>query len=220
MSQSPERWRPVHQIEIDVDTLTSTEPLDVTAGDRLWIEALRRGQVVGVIDGRAEGTELPASVLRKLGDLKDLEFSPLELLSDELLPKASVVVPTICENPTELVRPVESLLALDYPDFEIIVVDNRSGVGCDPLPALPGGEHVRVFEQPKPGVSAARNLGIAMSECDFIAFTDDDATVDTNWLLRSKQLAGSSYPWSSKRSHSYGSRSFTAASARRSAPRI
>jgi len=162
--------------------LTSTEPLDVTAGDRLWIEALRRGQVVGVIDGRAEGTELPASVLRKLGDLKDLEFSPLELLSDELLPKASVVVPTICENPTELVRTVESLLALDYPDFEIIVVDNRSGVGCDPLPALPGGEHVRVFEQPKPGVSAARNLGIAMSECDFIAFTDDDATVDTNWL--------------------------------------
>lgn len=182
VDQTSDTWRPVKRVQLDVNTLTSIAPFDVTNGDRLWIEALRNGRVVGVIDARVEDDELPATVFKKLNDLKEQDFMSLELLPDELLMKASVVVPTICENPDELVRTVESLLAQDYPDFEIIVVDNRSGIDGEPLPTFRGGSRVRVFAESKPGVSAARNCGISKSIGDFIAFTDDDAVVDPNWL--------------------------------------
>ena len=176
-------WRPVSLIQVDVDTLTSTAPLHVEPGDELWIEAVKQGQVVGVIDARADSDGVPASVLLELVTaFKDASISFHEPLPDAKLARASVVVPTICRNPAELVRTVTSLLDLDYPDFEIIVVDNRPGVGSDPLPELPGSQQVRVFAEPKRGVSAARNLGIAMSTGDFVAFTDDDAVVDTGWL--------------------------------------
>jgi GT2 family glycosyltransferase len=77
---------------------------------------------------------------------------------------------------------VDSLLALDYPDFEIIVVDNRIGVGFEPLPEFSGGERVRVTAEPKRGASAARNHGISTATGDIVAFTDDDAVVDRDWL--------------------------------------
>jgi GT2 family glycosyltransferase len=175
-------WRPVQQIQIDIDAYPGAQSFDLTSGDRVWIEVFRRGRAIAVIDGRVENNALPASVIQRINELKQIELPSRDLLSDELLSKASVVVATICEDPAELVRTVESLLMLDYPDFEIIVVDNRHSADRRPLPSFPGGSKVHVFWEPRRGVSAARNLGIAKSTGDFVAFTDDDAVVDPNWL--------------------------------------
>jgi glycosyltransferase involved in cell wall biosynthesis len=79
-------------------------------------------------------------------------------------------------------RTVESLLALDYPDFEIVVVDNRPGTNHDPIPEFPSNGRVRVVLEPSSGASAARNRGIAETTGEFIAFTDDDVLVERNWL--------------------------------------
>ncbi len=183
VTQASESWRPVTLIQVDVDALSSALPPRVAPGDRIWIEAVKQGRMVGVVVARAGSDGLPESVLQQLATTySNVESSLPARLPDEMLAKASVVVPTLCRNRDELVRTVESLLSLDYPDFEVIVVDNRFGTNLDPLPDFPGGERVRVVAEPRRGVSAARNRGIAVSIGDFLAFTDDDAAVSPDWL--------------------------------------
>lgn len=100
------------------------------------------------------------------------------------LPTATVVVPTVFERLEQLVAGVEALAGLDYPDFEVIVVDNRPASRVDPvdhaaLRRLPG---VRVITEPQPGISAARNRGVAAASGEIVAFTDDDVRVHPQWL--------------------------------------
>jgi GT2 family glycosyltransferase len=97
-------------------------------------------------------------------------------------PPVSVVVGTR-ERPELLARCLRSLCAVAYPDFEIIVADNAAAtartrdvaVACD-------DPRVRYVHSPTKGVSAARNLGVAVSEAEIIAFVDDDVVVDPAWL--------------------------------------
>jgi GT2 family glycosyltransferase len=98
-------------------------------------------------------------------------------------PKISVVVASDFAREDELRRCVARLTLLDYPDFEVIVVDNRSGNIVSPVD-IPGA---RVVREPYPGASAARNRGAAVATSEIIAFTDDDVVVDIGWL---KALAG------------------------------
>jgi len=158
-------------------------PSQVEPGDRLWVEATIDGQVVGIFESRAGPEGLSPSFLRDLAtSLADVQPSAHAQVPDELLARATVVVPTICQNPARLVRTIEALLDLDYPDFEIIVVDNRTEADRPALPDFSGGERVRVSVETKRGVSAARNRGIADAQGDIVAFTDDDAVVDRDWL--------------------------------------
>jgi hypothetical protein len=41
---------------------------------------------------------------------------------------------------------------------------------------------VRVLHEPRPGISAARNRGLAAASGEIVAFTDDDVEVDRRWL--------------------------------------
>jgi GT2 family glycosyltransferase len=169
-------------IQVDAGSIEDGAAIQVEPGERLWIEVTCEGRVVGVVDARAGDDGFSAPTLDKINAaIGDAEPSPDKTLADEDLPRASVIVPTLCRNPDELVRLVESLLGLDYPEFEIILVDNRSNTST-PLPEFPGGDRVKVFEEPRTGASAARNMGIAMATGEVLAFTDDDATVDPNWL--------------------------------------
>jgi GT2 family glycosyltransferase len=175
-------WRPIKQMQVDVDSLDRGS-FPVSSNERVWVEAVRQGQVVGVMETRTENGTLPDSFVAELSStFLDVELSPYWTVPDELLPRASVVVPTICRYPDRLVRMLEALLDLDYPDFEIVVVDNRVESHPAPLPSLPGGEKVRVVVETKRGVAAARNRGVATSTGDFVAFTDDDVLVEPQWL--------------------------------------
>jgi len=176
-------WRPIGLIALDLDDPIKTLPPEVAPGDRIWIEALRRGRVVGLVETRAEIGGLSETVMDQLRqDFSEVPFSADPRVVDDLLAKATVVVPTICRNPSELVRTVDALLDLDYPEFEIIVVDNRPDGAREPLPSFRGGERVRVCAEFRRGISAARNCGTAVATGDFVAFTDDDVVVDRGWL--------------------------------------
>jgi glycosyltransferase involved in cell wall biosynthesis len=179
---STEPWRPIEQMQVDVDSVERAN-LAADSNERVWVEVLRHGQVVGLIETRTEHGALSDSCVAELSSaFLDVELSSYRTVPAELLPHASVVVPTICRYPERLVRMVEALLELDYPDFEIVVVDNRVESHPAPLPSLPGGEKVRVVVETKRGVAAARNRGVAASTGDFIAFTDDDVLVEPQWL--------------------------------------
>ncbi|HWE10034.1 MAG TPA: glycosyltransferase [Solirubrobacteraceae bacterium] len=97
---------------------------------------------------------------------------------------ASVVVATR-ERPAALQRCLESLLELDYPRYEIVVVDNapRTSATRELVKRDRFRHRVRYVCEPRPGLAAAHNRGVAEASGTFIAFTDDDVTVDRLWLL-------------------------------------
>jgi glycosyltransferase involved in cell wall biosynthesis len=94
----------------------------------------------------------------------------------------SVVVPT--RNRRHLLtRLLDSLLSIDHPAWDVIVVDDGSTDTTASLVAqyrdrLP----IRYLYQPWSKMGAARNRGIAASTAPLIAFTDDDCTVTPSWL--------------------------------------
>lgn len=89
---------------------------------------------------------------------------------------------------------LRSLLALDYPEFEIIVVDNApsSQETYELVKEMP----VRYVLEERAGLDWARNRGLAESNYSIVAFTDDDAQVDRLWLqaiadvLKNNTIAG------------------------------
>jgi glycosyltransferase involved in cell wall biosynthesis len=94
-------------------------------------------------------------------------------------PPISVIVCTR-DRAASLERCVQSLCALEYPEFEVIVVDNASVT--DATRDVAARFNVRYVREDRPGLDWARNRGIAESRHELIAFTDDDVRVDSGWL--------------------------------------
>lgn len=97
-------------------------------------------------------------------------------------PRISVIVCTMFERGEEFRRCLDSLAALDYPDFEVLVVDNRhreDGRSVDWVERIP---RVRLLRERRPGVAAAKNRGLNAAAGAIVAFTDDDVVVDPGWL--------------------------------------
>jgi glycosyltransferase involved in cell wall biosynthesis len=101
-------------------------------------------------------------------------------------PSVSVVINTLNRGP-ELQKALHSLQWLKYPgDFEVIVVNGPSDDDSDSVIAtwLP---KIRAAKCKVPNLSVSRNIGICMAQGDIVAFIDDDAIPEPEWLT---QLAG------------------------------
>jgi glycosyltransferase involved in cell wall biosynthesis len=97
-------------------------------------------------------------------------------------PSLSVVVPT--RNRAEnLEAAITALLAQSSSDFELVPVDNGSSDGTwDCLNRMAATDRrVRPAREPRPGISFARNAGIAQARAPIVAFTDDDVRVSPDW---------------------------------------
>jgi len=103
--------------------------------------------------------------------------SPAELLAET--PRVSVVVCSYNGGRT-LGQCLESLAALNYPNYEVIVVDD--GSTDDTAAILERHAGVRVVRQPNRGLSAARNAGFQAATGAIIAYTDSDCFADPDWL--------------------------------------
>ena len=109
-------------------------------------------------------------------------------------PGVSVLVAT--RNRTRaLSRTLESVLACEYPTFEILVIDQSdreqherraSGRGPDRRSpwSLPSDPRVHVVRSESMGKSRALNVALGMASHPILAFTDDDCTVPPDWLRR------------------------------------
>jgi glycosyltransferase involved in cell wall biosynthesis len=79
---------------------------------------------------------------------------------------------------------LDALDALDYPNFEILIIDNASDDDATwKLLEKRGASKYRYIIEPRPGLSWARNRAITEAKGDIIAMTDDDARPDPLWLL-------------------------------------
>ncbi len=115
---------------------------------------------------------------------------PVACVSDGRRPKVSIHVP-ICNEPPQMVRrTLDALAALDYPDFEVLVVDNNT---TDPAVWQPVAEHCarlgarfRFFHLGRhPGFKAgALNFALRQTSADaeIIGVLDADYVVSPDWL--------------------------------------
>lgn len=103
-------------------------------------------------------------------------------------PFFSVVIPTYNRGEC-LLRAIRSVLAQDFEDFELIVVDDGSEDDTAArVRALPD-PRLRLLQQNNRGVSAARNAGAAACRGTWLTFLDSDDEVTPRWLSRLASVA-------------------------------
>lgn len=106
---------------------------------------------------------------------------------------ASALSVIVCtrDRPQALAGCLRSLLAQHCPAGEVLVVDNSStGSAREACDRFAG---VRYVHEPRPGLSVARNRGLAEGRGEFLAFTDDDVEASRGWtaeLLRAFEVSG------------------------------
>jgi GT2 family glycosyltransferase len=141
-----------------------------------------RGAVVGQFEAPVEGGRIGwhavQSVLGKLAlaiwKQDAIRAAPVPQLS------ASVVVCTR-DRRSDLERCLPTLEPFARAGHEILVVDNCPTTDeTARLVAKYSG--VRYVLEPRPGEGIARNRGLKEARGDIVAFTDDDAKADPNWL--------------------------------------
>ena len=94
-------------------------------------------------------------------------------------PRISVIVCSY--NGARTIRDCfEGLLLLEYPNFEVIVVDDGSRDGTAAIAHEYG---FRLISTENRGLSSARNTGLAAATGEIVAYIDDDAWPDPHWLM-------------------------------------
>jgi len=117
-------------------------------------------------------------------------FKPMAPGSATRFPKVSLHLPCYNEPPEMVKLTIDSLMAQDYPNFEILVLDNNTKdpkvwepvkAYCESL-----GERVKFFHlAPWPGAKAgALNYGLTQTdpEAEIIGVVDSDYQVRPDWL--------------------------------------
>lgn len=140
-----------------------------------------------VIDGRINHTELCDAIVSVKGwslwekTLRDyLNWD--EVVVPERPPAAATVAVCTRDRPEDIKRCLEALLALPDDGQELLVIDNCPST--DDTQKIVGsyGERVRYVREDRPGLNVARNRALQVARHEIVAFIDDDAVADFNWL--------------------------------------
>lgn len=105
-------------------------------------------------------------------------FSEVPFRPDLNWPSISVVVCSY--NGSRTIRDcLDGLTKLDYPNFEVIIVNDGSK---DNTEAIALEYPFRIISIPNGGLSNARNVGMRAAKGEIVAYIDDDAIPDPQWL--------------------------------------
>lgn len=105
--------------------------------------------------------------------MDNIPFSP-----DTELPHITVIVCSY--NGSATIREcIEGVLAIDYPKFDVVVVNDGSK---DNLASIVSEYPVKLITTINKGLSSARNTGMKNAKGEIIAYIDDDAYPDPQWL--------------------------------------
>ena len=105
----------------------------------------------------------------------------------KIYPLVSVIVPTY-NNEARIARTLESIIAQDYPNIEIIVVndvstDSTADIARHVLTTW-GGQFKVIDRSINGGQSASRNTGLAAAQGQYIIFFDHDDLAEKNYVSR------------------------------------
>ena len=94
------------------------------------------------------------------------------------LPSITVIVCSYNGSST-IIECLEGILKIDYPNFDVLVINDGSN---DNLAEIVSNYPVRLISTPNRGLSSARNTGMKNASGEIIAYIDDDAYPDPQWL--------------------------------------
>ncbi len=105
-------------------------------------------------------------------------FSQVPFAASTVFAPVSVVVCSY--NGASTIRDcLEGLTRLDYPNYEVIVVNDGS---TDNTSEIAKEYPFKLISTPNMGLSSARNTGLYAAAGEIVAYTDDDAHPDPHWL--------------------------------------
>ncbi len=171
-------------------TMSTPVVRDLAPASELMIFILLPAQLLLLVVVLISGIEL--TELTWAGRLKR-GFKPKPPDEIKRFPKVSLHLPCYNEPPEMVKLTIDSLLAMDYPNMEVLVLDNNTKKEevwhpvrdyCDELKAK--GKDIRFFHlAPWPGAKAgALNFGLKETapDAEVIAVVDSDYQVNKNWL--------------------------------------
>jgi cellulose synthase/poly-beta-1,6-N-acetylglucosamine synthase-like glycosyltransferase len=94
-----------------------------------------------------------------------------------------IVVPAFNEQ-VGIERAVRSLAASNYPDFEVVVVDDGSTDATAEIVAGLDLENVRLVRQDNAGKAAALNTGVELSDAEVVVMVDGDTLFEPDTVTR------------------------------------
>lgn len=159
-----------------------------TAGVVSWIAvAIALTIVIAIVI--SEGIEVAETLWKKRFERR---FIPLDPNTAQFTPLVSLQVPTYNEPPAMVIETLQALSKLEYPNFEVVVLDNNTR---DPALWTPVESYCQTLGQRFRFVHAdnvngfkagALNLalGISHPEAEIIAVIDSDYAVEPGWLGR------------------------------------
>jgi GT2 family glycosyltransferase len=105
-------------------------------------------------------------------------FETVPIASNGSWPLISVIVCTY--NGANWIRDcLEGLSQLEYPNYEVIIVNDGS---TDTTTNILNEYDFRVISTENKGLSSARNIGMEAARGEIVAYLDDDAYPDEQWL--------------------------------------
>jgi poly-beta-1,6-N-acetyl-D-glucosamine synthase len=128
-------------------------------------------------------------ILRYIGLLWFSYLNHLERDDEEptRLPPVTILVPAYNEGAV-IQGSIRSLLALDYPRYEILVIDDGSKDDTTMKASVYAGDHgravVRVITKPNGGKARALNTGISQATSEFVLCMDGDSALHPQTLRR------------------------------------
>ncbi|MCX6313388.1 MAG: glycosyltransferase [Sphingobacteriales bacterium] len=119
--------------------------------------------------------------LQKRRESKELRSFPMGLVSPA--PLVSIIVPAFNEE-VNSIRTIESLLQQDYPNMQIVFVDDGSKDNTFSIvqQQFAGNEKVKVYTKANGGKASALNTGIEYAEGDYIVCIDADTQLKKDAL--------------------------------------
>jgi glycosyltransferase involved in cell wall biosynthesis len=198
---------------MDVELSHPLQPIEGLHGyDRLKVLVRLHGAPLGYIELPLEGGHCPAAALSRAileqhswGIIRHLVSDGLaalvrrdQLRIDDLaglphpvydgpLPLVTVAVCTR-DRAADLAQCLEALARLEYPHYEVLVVDNAPSDDTTERLVRDRYPHVRYVCEPRPGLDWARNRAILEARGEIVAYTDDDVVVDPGWVAAIAQV--------------------------------
>jgi cellulose synthase/poly-beta-1,6-N-acetylglucosamine synthase-like glycosyltransferase len=166
--------------------------LDIALGQRGPVQTLLSVYVAVLLlrfVGFLVGSAIDAAAQWRREQSETLAFdragaaAQLTLPSGRAWPFVSIVVPAYNEGPV-IRQSIRSLLTLDYPAYEVLVIDDGSSddTFLRALEEAEGQPRVRVLRKPNGGKSSALNLGLAQARGSLVLNMDADSKLSANAL--------------------------------------
>lgn len=181
---------PTAVLDLDLQQLPA-EISGLDGYEEAYILVRYKGRPVGkamipVFDGRISIPEYRTRILNEIGPvvanswLHDYVGWDERSVTDPSPSNATIAICTR-DRPDDLRRCLDALLRLPDDGQEIVVIDNCPSTSAtfELVKSYPG---VRYVLEKRPGLDIARNRALQEAQHEIVAFTDDDAVPDPNWL--------------------------------------